>query len=263
MNDFLAAIKADLLDRRLLPFVVLAVAALVGALAYLALGGNGGGSGTETPLQVPPSLRASGLPVSAQPPADKSPAETISGAPKQRGGLARDPFIPLAGTAVTGTSTTSTAPSKTSTESSGSSSRESKSSVGGSSPSSTTPKEAPAPKPRTEYSVAVLMGPAPSGTPPQSANLTPYEKLKFHQKLPSPELRLLTFTGAASNGKRATFKLVGEAILRGPAVCQPSASQCEAIALAVGQTEELEYLPASGSPVTYELQVTSINAEKH
>ena len=68
---------------------------------------------------------------------------------------------------------------------------------------------------------------------------------------------------APSDLDQMRIKLVGEAILRGPGVCQPSASQCEAIALAIDQIEELEYLPMGGPPVTYELQVTSISAEKH
>jgi len=123
------------------------------------------------------------------------------------------------------------------------------------------------------------MGATSAGTPPQNANLTPYKKLKVHQQLPSPEVPLVAFTGvtnsgksaaksaksaaksaksAAKSNKSAVFKLLAEVILRGPAACLPSASQCEAIALKVGQTEELEYLPISGIPVTYELQVTSI-----
>ena len=102
------------------------------------------------------------------------------------------------------------------------------------------------------------MGAASAGTLPQNANLTPYKKLKLHQQLPSPGLPLVAFTGVTKSGKSAVFKLVGEVILRAPAACLPSASQCEAIALKAGQTEELEYLPVSGTPVTYELQVTRI-----
>jgi hypothetical protein len=259
VNDFLSSLKADLLDRRLLPFVVIAAAALSGALVYVVLGGGGGSSG-ETPLPAVPTGGSTGIAVSAAPVSGKAVAETTSGAPKQRSGLSHDPFAPLPGTAAVGTTSTSTSSSKATAPVT--SKTETSRSSGGTPPVTTTKEKAPA-KPRTEYSVAVLMGTALPGTPPQSAQLTPYEHLKFQQKLPSPELRLITFTGANGGGTSATFKLVGEAILRGPGVCQPSASQCEAIALAVGQTEELEYLPASGPPATYELQVTSITAEKH
>jgi hypothetical protein len=102
----------------------------------------------------------------------------------------------------------------------------------------------------------VLFGEAAPGTSPANAQLTPYANLRFQQKLPSPEQRLLSFAGTSSSGKSAQFKLVAELIPRGPGVCKPSATQCEAIALQSGQTEELEYLPPGGAPVTYELQVT-------
>jgi hypothetical protein len=282
MSDFLNALKADLLDRRLLPFVGLLTAALVGVLAYVMLGG---GSSAERPPPLSLAQTGSGIALSAQTPVDKSAAETVSGSPRQRAGLSRNPFIPLAGTTTTPSSSATSTPTPKSTPSSSSSSpSEASPSAGGASPAPAAPKTTP--KRHKQYSVAILMGPASAGTPPQNANLTRYKKLKLHQQLPSPELPLVAFVGvanssksaaksgksaansgksaakspksAAKRGKSAVFKLVGEVILRGPAACLPSASQCEAIALKVGQTEELEYLPVSGIPVTYELQVTSI-----
>ena len=38
----------------------------------------------------------------------------------------------------------------------------------------------------------------------------------------------------------------------------PSATQCEAIELAAGKTEEFDYLEANGQSVAYELKVVSI-----
>jgi len=276
MSDFLNALKADLLDRRLLPFVGLLTAALVGVLAYVMLGG---GSSAERPPPLSVAQTGSGIALSAQTPVDKSAAETVSGSPRQRAGLSRNPFIPLAGTTTTPSSSATSTPTPKSTPSSSSGSpSEASSSAGGASPAPAAPKKT-TPKQHKQYSVAIRMGTAGAGTPPQNANLTPYKKLKLHQQLPSPELPLVAFAGvanspksaakspksaakspksAAKSPKSAVFKLVGEVILRGPAACLPSASQCEAIALKVGQTEELEYLPVSGIPVTYELQVTSI-----
>ena len=57
------------------------------------------------------------------------------------------------------------------------------------------------------------------------------------------------------------FELSREAILKGQATCIPSASQCEAIDLAVGQSEELAYLESDGQSVPYELKVVSITKE--
>ena len=261
MSDFLHALKADLLDRRLLPFVGLLTAALVGVLAYVMLGG---GSSAERPPPLSVAQTGSGIALSAQTPVDKSAAETVSGSPRQRAGLSRNPFVPLAGTTTTTTTTTtrsssaiSTSTSKSTPSSSSGSSSEASPSAGGASPAPAAPKKT-RPKRHKQYRVAILMGAASAGTLPQNANLTPYKKLKLHQQLPSPGLPLVAFTGVTKSGKSAVFKLVGEVILRGPAACLPSASQCEAIALKVGQTEELEYLPPGGTPVTYELQVTSI-----
>src|SRR5207302_8073906 len=251
MSDFLHALKADLLDRRLLPFVVLLTAALVGVLAYVLLGGR---SGAEGPPPLSVAQTGSGIALSAQTPVDKSAAETVSGSPRQRAGLSRNPFVPLAGTTTTTTTTTrsssaiSTSTSKSTPSSSSGSSSEASPSAGGASPAPAAPKKT-RPKRHKQYRVAILMGAASAGTLPQNANLTPYKKLKLHQQLPSPGLPLVAFTGVTKSGKSAVFKLVGEVILRAPAACLPSASQCEAIALKVGQTEELEYLHPGGTPV--------------
>ena len=72
----------------------------------------------------------------------------------------------------------------------------------------------------------------------------------------------MVFRGVTAGGKSATFTLVGEAILRGAGVCQPNASQCQAIDLKPGTSEELEYVPPEGTPVVYELQVASIVTSK-
>jgi len=108
----------------------------------------------------------------------------------------------------------------------------------------------------------VLFGEIPAGTLPQRARLTPYENLKLGRKLPSSKKPLLAFNGVTSTGKRAAFKLVGEVLLRGATACLPSATQCQEIALAQGQRVEFEYLPPSGSPVVYELQVVSITSSE-
>jgi hypothetical protein len=108
----------------------------------------------------------------------------------------------------------------------------------------------------------VLFGVIPSGTLPQTAQLTPYESLKLLTPLPSPQQPLVVFRGVTSAGRSATFTLVGEAILQGSAACLPSASQCQAIDLKPGVSEQLEYLTPNGETVTYELRVVSIVASK-
>lgn len=72
----------------------------------------------------------------------------------------------------------------------------------------------------------------------------------------------LVFTGVAAGGGSAIFTVVREVFLHGPAVCHPSASQCQAIQLKPGQSEELEYVPASGPALLYRLEVVSIKTAK-
>ncbi|HWX74884.1 MAG TPA: hypothetical protein VNZ05_06235 [Solirubrobacteraceae bacterium] len=258
MSAFLSSVRADLFDRRLRVVLLLLVAGLVGGLAY-ALTGASGSSSTPTASFPVVSSGAPGIaPVAAAANPNQAVAETTSGSAQQRGGVGRNPFLPLPG-----------AVSKSSSASKGSSSSTSKGASGKSgstspSASTTTPStpskpSAPA-KPKPVYHVSVAFGEIPAGTAPQAAKLTPYEDLKLAQKLPSPEKRVLAFNGVEKGGKRAKFMLVGEALLRGTAVCLPAPTQCQEIALVPGQSEELEYLPPTGPPVVYELQLVSITS---
>ncbi len=267
MTDFLSSIKADLLDRRIVPLVALVAVALVVAAGYAVLGG---GSSTATPsAAVSPGVTraARGIAVIAATPG-KAVAETTSGTSAQRGGTSRNPFAPLPGTGATKSTVTSksstalagaTSAAPSSSSSGSGSSTPGSGSHGGTGPAPTTPSKPAAPaKPQTVYHVAVLFGVVPAEPPAEGVQLTPYENLKLLTPLPSSKQALIVFRGVTAGGKSATFTLVGEAILHGIAACLPSASQCQAIDLQVGQSEKLEYLPPSGQPVTYELKIVSI-----
>jgi hypothetical protein len=283
MTDFLGSLKADLLDRRLLPIVVLLGVVLAAALAY-ALSGSGS-SPPPGPIASPVSpLSASSIPVSqATLGAGQPVAETTSGSLHRSAGAARNPFAPLPGTAPAGPTQSEATPgtSKTAESSTPSTSTPSVNPGVGSKPeatspttgggSSPTPESKPAPSKgkgkgkgnsQTVYRVAVLFGAVPAGTPAPAPNLAPYDNLKRQQPLPSVTQPLLVFRGVIAGAKSATFTLVGEAILRGSAACRPSASQCQAIDLKLGEVEELEYVPPEGAPVVYQLELSSITASK-
>jgi hypothetical protein len=271
MNDFLSSVKADLLDRRMLPILALVGAALLAALAYAQLGGGGSTSppvstGSPAPAIAPPS----GIAVSPAPSSTGQPvAETTSGS-AHRAGATRNPFAPLPGAKAANAASSAAAGSTTSSSSSSTSSSSTTtspesgggSSSGGATPTPEAKKPAAKEKSQTVYHVAVRFGTAPAGTPPLTAQLTPYDDLKRQQPLPDAKQPLIVFRGVIAGGKSATFTLVGEAILRGVAVCLPSASQCQAINLRPGQTEELEYIPLGGSAITYQLQIVSITSSK-
>ncbi len=250
MSSFLSSIKADLLDRRLLPLVVVVVLALAGAVAYVVAGG----SSTATPASVvspAPATASAGVAISQVNP-EKAVAETTGGASLQRGGPARNPFASLVH-AKAKTASTSTAGSSSTSSSSSSASSETSPSTSSTEPSPSKPS-----KPKTIYHVAVLFGVVPAGETAQTVQLTPFENLKLLAPLPSAKQPLIVFRGVTAGGKSATFTLVSEAILHGGAACLPSATQCEAIDLQAGRSEQLEYIGSTGLPVVYELRIVSI-----
>src|SRR5262249_59120240 len=114
-KTFLDAVKADLLDRRLLPIVAVVGAGLAAALAYAALGGGGSGGATgKPPLSAPLAPGSAVIAVSpAQPSAGRAVAEITSGASQQRRGSSRNPFTPLPGAGSMSASTSSTSTSTT------------------------------------------------------------------------------------------------------------------------------------------------------
>jgi hypothetical protein len=269
MNDFFNALLADLRDRRILPLVALLGVALLGAVAYAALGGGSGGGGPATSAAVaPPASR--GLAVTQTAP-ETADAETTSGAAEQRTGHSRDPFklLPGAGKQEGSASSQSTGASASagsgSTESgaggSGSGSGGSGEGKGEEEAKPTTKPKKPS-KPKSLYHVAVLFGVIPPGTPPLVAELPPLQNIKLFTPLPSTGQPLIVFRGVTAGGRSATFSLVGEAILHGQAACLPNATQCQAIDLPKERYEQFETLAPSGEVVTYELRVVSITSSR-
>ncbi len=258
MTAFLRSVKTDLQTVRLRLAVILLAIAVVAAVAYAVLG-EGGSSATAPTLPAPISTGVAGIAVSKTPANPEQPvAETSNGSSQQRSGASRNPFTPLPAAAVKSVATTGTTGSSTASSGSSTTSTQTTTPATPAKPSAPATPKAPA----LIYHVAVLFGVAPPGTPPQSLQLTPYENLGRLQALPSSKQPLLVFRGVTTGGGRATFTLIGEAILHGPATCLPSPSQCQAIELKPKQTEELEYLPPSGQAVTYQLQVVSISSSK-
>lgn len=271
MSAFLNSVKADLLDRRIAPLVAVGVAALLVAVGYVVFGG---GSSSPTPAtgSTPALSAAAGGIAVSQPTTSKAVAETTIGVAEQRQGAARNPFAPLpsvarlqaAEMAKTTSATSPASQSSSSTSSAGSSTGSGSESAiqPKSEPAPSTPAKPPAPaKPQPVYGVAVLFGVIPPETPAEGVQLTPYENIKLFTALPSAQLPLIAYRGVTAKGKSATFTLVGEVILHGGAVCLPSASQCQAIGLKAGQTEQLEYLTPGGQAVTYELRIVSISSK--
>jgi hypothetical protein len=194
---------------------------------------------------------------------EKSIAETTDGTSEQRKGHARNPFEAIAGTSTTTAAKTSSSTSGSSSSSAASSSGSSGSGTGSASTPASEEKAAKhSAKPKTVYHVAIEFGLFPAGASVETVVLTPTENLKLKTPLPSAEQPLIVYEGVTDGGKSATFAIVGEAILHGIGTCLPSATQCQALDLKPGQSEQLEYLPPGGETITYELRVAAITASQ-
>lgn len=269
MNDLLNNVKADLLDRRLLPIVAAVVLALLAALGYALFGA---GSSTPAASVEPSPVTPATAPLTITPVQNTSVqalAETTSGAAAQRQGVVRNPFsllpgsIPTTTTSKTATSTTTTTSATTTAKSGGEKSSSSSGSGATSTPSSgsgSTGGSKPS-KPKTVYAANVLFGELPAGVTPQNAKLASFPALTKPTPLPNAKEKRIEFVGTTvtKQGNGALFALSGEVILHGSGVCLPSSTQCEILKLQEGKTEQLEYLPVSGPAVTYELRVVEVH----
>jgi hypothetical protein len=258
MTDFLNSVKADLLDRRLLPIVALVFVGLAAAIAYVVIGGGSTSGSTPAPSAAVVAPAPAGLATSqSSSTTSQAVAETTNGtAANQHKGNARNPFTALPG--VKAASTTSASTTSASATPSSSSTAASKPSSASSTPSTPKAPSTPSkPKHHAVYDVSVLFGLLPPGTTAATVQLFPYTDLKLQAPLPEKPV-LLIYRGVPAGGKSATFTVYGEVILHGAATCLPSASQCQAIDLKPGQSEQIESLSATGEPQTYELRVVSI-----
>ncbi len=261
MIEFLKSLKADLLDRRLLPAVALVGVVFLAAVAYALAGGGSSATPPATSATVTPTTPAGGLAVSGAS-TEKSVAETTDGVSEQRTGHARNPFAPIAGASTEAKSKTATTPSTASSSGSAQSGSGSTGSGSETAKTETTSSKPAAKKQTTVYHVAIEFGVFPAGSTPETVVLTPYENLKLQTALPSAKQPLIVFRGVTKGAKSATFSIVGEAILHGIGACLPSATNCQALDLKPGQSEQLEYLPPNGETVVYELRVVSIASSK-
>ena len=91
-----------------------------------------------------------------------------------------------------------------------------------------------------------------------AGDLGALSNLKPGQPFPSKQDARISFERVSENGKGAVFKLLAAPILHGTGICLPSTSECQTIDLEAGHSEELEYIEANGQVVVYELKVVSI-----
>jgi hypothetical protein len=268
LREYLDALKADLVDRRMLPVLLTLGVLLVAAVVYVVVGG---GEKAQTPIfaTAPTSSPSGATGISITPVAKGTTgavAEVTSGESLQHSGPTRDPLQAPPGSKRSSTAASavkgSSAPGKTS---------------GSSSPAATSPAAAPktttatttsatttatstsatavAPSapatPASPYAVDVEFGEVPAGTTTAVAGLAAHLGLTRITAFPSAADDLVALTAISDRGKAARFVFVKPMIPTGVAKCIPSPSQCEAVDLKPGQVEELEYLPSGGGPAIF------------
>jgi len=259
ITAFLNSLRADLLDRRMLPVLVAVVAVLLAAIGYAAFGSDGA---VQAPLiaTVPavaptPASGTTGIAISqVSKGVTGSVSEVTSGASLQHSGPTRDPLaVPASAkpavkkaapaSKVSGASKAVSAPVKA--------------------PAVTVPVSTPKPAapttPKAGHKVDLFFGVVPAGTTTAVAGLHPYGNLTKTTPLPSKSENLIELVAVSGSIKAARFKFIQPMIPVGVAKCIPSPTQCEAIDVKPGQFENLEYQPPGGGPaVVYQLQLFSI-----
>jgi hypothetical protein len=256
---FLRSIAADLVDKRLLPVVVvlvaLAIAIPVGASVF-----SGGGSSTPAPVSPGKTI--------ALPAGTPSPAkalEDVAGPQTPKAKHYTKPELnPFRSTALdtTTTSTASgTAATKTAATKTTSSSTKTTKTTTKTTPKKTTPAKVTTPKPVTST-------PSTSGAPvAQLAKLRSVDSYAVDVKVqdatgsrslsdlerlspvPSVTNALAEYLGVAKSGRAADFVLNPGVVASGPGTCLPSAKNCQVVELKPGQVEALGQSGPSGTAV--------------
>jgi hypothetical protein len=272
MNDFLSALKADLVDRRMRLPLLIGLIALVAGVGYALTSGSGTSAPPAAPSASTAGASATVPSASAGASANATQAavaETTFGSSKQVGKLS-NPFRTLASTAAAtgkaakGKSNSAGAAKPSSTTSTSSSSHSSPtptSSSSGGSGHQEGAKPKPTRQPTTRYEATIELGRAPA-IPGEVAHLVAFAHLKVGSALPSKKNPLIVIKALSLSGAKpsATLALAQSRapIVSGEGACRPSSTECEALQLKVGQSEELQYLEPSGQTVGYLLKLTAV-----
>ncbi|HEY5195556.1 MAG TPA: hypothetical protein VIJ51_00855 [Solirubrobacteraceae bacterium] len=252
---FLRSIAADLVDKRLLPVVVvlvaLAIAIPLGASVF-----SGGGS--SKPAPVSPG-RTISLPAGTPSPAKA--LEDVAGpnTPKAKHYTKPElnPFRASADVTTTAAKTTTAAVTSKSTAATPKTTTTTKTTTK-TTPKKTTPAKVTTPKPVTStpstagapvaqlaklrsvdsYAVDVRVQDATG-----LRNLADLERLS---PVPSDTNALAEYLGVAKSGRAADFVLNKGTVVTGPGACLPSASNCQVVELKPGQIEALLASSAAG-----------------
>jgi hypothetical protein len=288
-----SGLRRDLVERRLWIVVVLLVAAVI-AVPFLL---HGRADATAGAALVPVVVGASTTPVAGGGSA-KTTRQRPAGPPPvpasvRYGETTRDPFSAAAAASHRSSQTsagTGVTPSSTGTPSSGGSIVAPVADPRTPDPASTETTSAPA-APSTETTTVTVTTTAPASPPITTTNTTTVPATILDPPGPGPwtfyavDVRIgvpghrasradlprlsplpsvaspkAMFTGVLDHGRLTVFALGTGVRAVGPGRCGPTRAECQEIALARGQTEQLSWFAAGGSIVREQLSVSRIAA---
>jgi hypothetical protein len=257
---FLRSVVDDLIEKRLWPFAVALLVALVAIPVVL-----GHSSSAAAPASPAATAAAAGQPASgANALVSVDPALGEDRTPK---GKVRNPFkqqhVQAAVTATStatapssgGTSTTASTPAAGSTGTGGTSTTPS-ADAGTPAPAATPEKVKAAPKtdPQDTYRVSLRFGEAGNQrTIKDIARLTP---------LPSSTDPFFVFLGVLADGKTAVFMVSSDAAPTGDGTCRPKLTDCETIQLKAGESEFFDLATGTAGVVQYQLDMLSVSKRR-
>jgi len=244
----------ELVERRLWPFALLLVLALVAVPVLLAKPGSAGDSGSATATMPADSPAAAAASASADAPPGGDPVVSVAQAREPKAplrGHAKNPFRQQHVAASTQTSTTaSTATAPSSGGSSGTTAPTAPSGTGGSGGSGN-----PAPpntEPTYQYAtIDVRFGHA-------GHTLRTIRDVPRLAPLPNATHPIIVFLGMRRDRETAVFLVSTDVHVQGLGHCTPSRLDCEAIALRRGETAFFDYTQSDGNVQQYELDLDAV-----
>lgn len=282
MNEFVKALKADLLERRTLVLLGVLGVLLAAAVGYALTAGSGKATHfAATPIPAPETVPGPVVTEAPTEPATRPVSETTQGA-GQHHGKARDPFAPVPAltphvpSGTPGQSSGASAGSGGNASTPGGGGKVSAPGGGGNAPApgsgTTTPAAPTQPQPSTPPAPSK---PAHKGlTPTQSyrvglslttlmGDLNTIHSLERLSVLPSEQQPLLVYLGVLNGGRRALFVVQPGTAVSGPGSCIPGPTDCEILSLAAGQIESIGVDGSGGTSNVAMFAVTTIKAQEH
>lgn len=254
LKGFLRALRADLVDKRLLPVVAVLVAAAIGVPVAFSLTATKAPPVASTPAPIGATGPGAAL-TAAKPPQQPSapPAGHLHDPFASSGGSKKAPTVAAPGspitarTGATGPTGAGGTPNPTPTKTPGA--------TGGSPGTPLKPQlTAVATRELRVYSVDYSFG--------QGASIKDYSSALRLDAVPSNAAPVAQFLGVTKDGRKGAFLIWGPATASGDGACIDGQTPCQVVELQPGQTEFIDVTVPNAGIVQFELDLNSITTRQ-